>query len=559
MHPDRDFDVAPELRDGVYEAMVRRGLTFAITHAKRSREGDETSAATARMDALTQDLELETLWRAMADGDEYVYEAAKRGVLSSLTDPDEIVYRQEVLADCLERPEVVRRIYGLAIEAIDSKEGGVLAYGLSPDSILYRSRNILERQVDVLKRLRELADDEAHGFRSSGFARFFAMLQDELDDDYLRTVDHHLRELRFARGLLESARLGRANAGDGYVVRAAHEQRWTQRLGLGGRPPSHSVTIPPRDENGLRALEEIRAEGITLAADAVAQAADHVKSFFTMLRLELAFYLGCLNLRARLEERGEPTSFPIPADADEHVFACEALYDVSLAFHLDEPLVGNSVNADGTSLVVVTGANQGGKSTFLRSVGLAQLMMQSGMFAPAASLRASVSQGLFTHYKREEDVSLEGGKLDEELARMSAIADAIRPGSLLLCNESFASTNEREGSEIARQVVRALLEKRIRVFFVTHMFDLAASLQSQPRGTALFLRADRQPDGRRTFRLVEGEPLPTSYGADVYRRVFGEPARRATSSSQSPSRGRSAAPASRGRRPVQRARLDRDG
>ena len=65
---------------------------------------------------------------------------------------------------------------------------------------------------------------------------------------------------------------------------------------------------------------------------------------------------------------------------------------------------------------MITGANQGGKSTFLRSVGLAQLMMQCGMFVAAESLRASVGQRLFTHYKREEDAAMESGKLDEELA-----------------------------------------------------------------------------------------------------------------------------------------------
>jgi DNA mismatch repair ATPase MutS len=104
---------------------------------------------------------------------------------------------------------------------------------------------------------------------------------------------------------------------------------------------------------------------------------------------------------------------------------------------------------------------------------------------------------------------------------MSQIADQIRPGSLLLCNESFASTNERESSEIARQVVRAMLDKQVKVFFVTHMYDLARGFHAQHLDTALFLRAERQPDGRRTFRLVEGEPRPTSYGEDSYRRVFG--------------------------------------
>lgn len=64
---------------------------------------------------------------------------------------------------------------------------------------------------------------------------------------------------------------------------------------------------------------------------------------------------------------------------------------------------------------------------------------------------------------------MESGKLDEELSRMSGIVDHISSDSMVLFNESFAATNEREGSEIARQIVSALLEKRIKIFFVTHL------------------------------------------------------------------------------------------
>ena len=240
-----------------------------------------------------------------------------------------------------------------------------------------------------------------------------------------------------------------------------------------------------------------------------------------MLRSELGFYAGCLNLHGRLAGKGEPACFPVPVAAGEVALAAEGLYDVCLTLSVDAPVVGNDVNADGKRLVMITGANQGGKSTFLRSVGLAQLMMQCGMFVPAVSFRASTCDGVFTHYKREEDATMESGKLDEELSRMSGITDEITPNCLLLCNESFASTNEREGSEIAHQIVRALVEAGIKVFFVTHLFDLAQRFSLENMETALFLRAERHADGRRTFRLAEGEPLPTSYGEDVYRRIFG--------------------------------------
>jgi DNA mismatch repair ATPase MutS len=103
---------------------------------------------------------------------------------------------------------------------------------------------------------------------------------------------------------------------------------------------------------------------------------------------------------------------------------------------------------------------------------------------------------------------------------MSVIADNIRDNSLLLFNESFAATNEREGSEIARQITRALVEKRIKVFFVTHLYEFAHALYKKDMENTIFLRAERQADGTRTFKVVEGAPLETSYGEDLYRAIW---------------------------------------
>jgi DNA mismatch repair ATPase MutS len=196
---------------------------------------------------------------------------------------------------------------------------------------------------------------------------------------------------------------------------------------------------------------------------------------------------------------------------------------------LDQRVVGNDANVDEQDLAIITGANQGGKSTFLRSVGLAQLMMQCGMFVSAASFCSSVYDSLFTHYKREEDTSMKSGKLDEELSRMSDIVDHITSNSMILFNESFAATNEREGAEIGRQILSALLDKRVKILCVTHLYELAHGFYRGNMGNVLFLRADRQVGGARTFKLFEGEPLQTSFGEDLYNSLFGiESARRET-------------------------------
>lgn len=474
--------------------------------------------------ALVKDLELGTLFDAMAGGDAFLIDVAKSVVLSSLKDPTEVVYRQRVLNDCMEQPSVVKEIYDIAVEAIDGERKVWRSSFGYPDAVLDRSVEVLQLFVGLLKQLRRVADEHAEAFRSDGFSVFFEMLTQELDDEYFRTVEDHLRDLRFRRGVLISARLGKGNTGADYVLRKTRPTKWSWRQWIPVRERSaYTLVIPPRDEGGMRALSELRGRGINLVANALAQSTDHILSFFSMVRFELGFYLGCLNLRRQLTAKGEPLCFPAPAAPGSLVLSCRGLYDVGLALILRERrVVGNDVNADDRSLVIVTGANQGGKSTFLRSVGLAQLMMQCGMFVPAEAYRANICDGLFTHYKREEDPTMTSGKLDEELSRMSDIADQLSPNCMVLFNESFAATNEREGAEIARAIVRALLEAGIKVFFVTHSFELAHGFYGRGMGDALFLRAERQADGGRTFRLVEGEPLPTSYGEDLYERIFGE-------------------------------------
>jgi hypothetical protein len=506
MHPDRDWD-----------------QELALTAIFRWFRRSPTPELSRHEHALVQDLALETLVSAMADDDEFLSEVARRALLSGLRDDvDTILHRQAILKDCLKNVAVVRELYAIAVETIGAKRKYYINDSTRfPSSILYSAIDALQMCVSMLRKLKALADAHAGRFESKGLSTLFAMLQQEFSEGYFASVENHLRAMKFRHGTLVSAALGKGSGGTNYVLRQARDDpgNWLERL-LGKGSPGFTFYIHERDEAGARALGELRDRGINLVANALAQSTDHILSFFEALRVELGFYVGCLNLHDKLGSLGTPLSFPQPGAAGGRSLRCSGLYDVCLALSAGRSLVGNALNADGTSLVVVTGANQGGKSTFLRSIGLAQLMMHCGMFVPAESFSAELCAGLFTHYKREEDPTMTHGKLDEELARMSQIVDTIRPNAILLFNESFASTNEREGSEIARQLVSALLEKRIKVFFVTHQYELARGLFEGNIGGALFLRAERESDGTRTFRLVAGEPLETSFGEDLYKGVF---------------------------------------
>lgn len=492
-----------------------------LTH--RNQDFDLQRESLWNEESLTQDLELNMLFNAMARGDKFLLKVAKKAVLSGLNDPGTILYRQNILKDCLINPSIVGDIYAIAVEAIENKKKHYYGfYSRYPGSILSGAIEMLQMFEGLLKKLKDIAEKHAHKFESEGFTRFFAMIKKELDGAYFASVEGHLRALKFRGGTLLSAELGKGNEGTNYILRKPKEKKQGLVKRIFARKPSvYTYSIHPRDEAGGRFLSDLKDRGINLVANALAQSADHIDSFFNLLRIELAFYIGCLNLHEQLDQMGEPVCFPLPVAPHERRHSFQGLYDLCLALTMKQKIVGNDVMADNKDLVMITGANQGGKSTFLRSIGLAQLMMQCGMFVPAESFCSNICNGLFTHYKREEDVTMKSGKLDEELSRMNDIANNITPHSMVLFNESFAATNEREGSEIARQITSALMEKKIKIFCVTHLYEFPQGLFLKKEENTLFLRAEREADGKRTFQLIEGGPLQTSYGEDVYNRIFG--------------------------------------
>jgi hypothetical protein len=471
---------------------------------------------------LVDDLDLGTLLHTMAHGDNVILEVSKFVTLGSLTDRSQILYRQGILDDARRNPDLFKRLYSIAKAAIIGEQGIFHPFAEHPTLVLHRAVEVLELFVEHLQRLRALADDHLENVGSLGMRDLLSMLSLELSDDYFGEVTNHLVWLKFRNGTLTSAKLGKGNRGASYALRKDPNVRrtWRDRIGL-GPTNSYSFQLAPRDEAGARYLSELSDRGLNLAANAVAQSVDHILSFFKAMCIELAFYIGCLNLEDSLTELGLSVCIPDIAVEDELRLNYEGIYDVSLGFHKAGSIVGNTASGDGRRLIMITGANSGGKSTLLRSIGLAQLMMQAGMFVAADSFSANLVSGIFSHFIREEDKAMISGKLDEELNRMSMIVDQITPGCLMLFNESFSATNEREGAEIAEQVVTALLDCGIKVVFVTHQFALASFVRETMSDSALFLRAERETSGERSFRVIEGEPLVTSFGADLYQRIGG--------------------------------------
>ena len=118
---------------------------------------------------------------------------------------------------------------------------------------------------------------------------------------------------------------------------------------------------------------------------------------------------------------------------------------------------------------------------------------------------------------------MNSGRLDEELGRMNRIVENIGDGSLVLLNESFATTTEKEGSVIAYDIVRALNEAGVKVLMVTHLLSFAKRVYGEtkddPESAVAFLSAERKPDGVRTYRMIPHVPEMTSFGLDLYEEI----------------------------------------
>ncbi len=489
------------------------------------RNGDE-QLGLSHPDDLVLDLGLESVISACADGDPLVHEVVEAALLHPLTSASDIHFRQAVMRDFEQHPALLRSLHDVTTRSLGAeREARRLMWGLMdrPESRLRNSVELLSLLLDFLKELRQSADSNTGLVRSEGVIAFLAATRADLSDDYLEEVRVHLGSLRFNAGIPAIVRLSPGNGIIDYRVDQPppSQGRLREFFGMLKRSP-WVVTINPRDEAGSTALRHMRDFSLNDLADTLEQSAKHVQDYLLRLHRETAFYVGALNLLHAFQRRHVPRCFPEPVDTALPVMAFTTLCDAGLALRGQDAPVTNDLDADGRSLLIITGANSGGKSTFLRSVGLAQLLTQAGLPVPSCTLRISVATEILTHFKREEDATLAHRKLDEELIRMDDLVAHLVPGSLILFNESFASTYEQEGSEIARNIVLALTQRGIRVVYVTHMYQLANGLGELRDSTHLFLRTTLKPDGHPSFELHIGAPEPRSNGMEMYDRVFQE-------------------------------------
>jgi len=253
--------------------------------------------------------------------------------------------------------------------------------------------------------------------------------------------------------------------------------------------------------------------------------------FLAALRDDLAFYLAAVRLMDRLRSRGLSVCRPEIAPMTEWVCELHEAYNLNLALHQmahpDEAsrIVTNDVHlGDNGRIGILTSPHQGGKTTYTQMVGLSQILAQAGVWVPAARARISPVDNIYTHFPVEEQVAKGTGRFGDEAQRLSLIFARGTRHSLVLLNESLASTNSGESLYIAQDIVRVLRSLGARAMFATHLHELAAdvaALNTSTDGDSLIVslvasrRESADDDPRRSYKIVPGPPLGRSYAREI--------------------------------------------
>ncbi len=245
------------------------------------------------------------------------------------------------------------------------------------------------------------------------------------------------------------------------------------------------------------------------------------------LMSEIIFYIRFAELCDKFAEKNLRLCKAEVIGKDNRSCDIRGIYNLKLGIKVVE---GESIDIvendfafdDDKRIYILTGPNRGGKTTITQAVGLAFLLAQNGIYVPAESMRFSPCDNIFTHFPADENDTADLGRLGEESKRLAEIFGEASKYSMILLNESLATTNVSEGLYIARDVIKAMRYLGVRSVFNTHMHDLARGLDELNGGidgeSVVASMVTGVENGHGSFKIYLSPPQGVSYAKDIAER-----------------------------------------
>ncbi len=525
------------------------------SETKRREAQDRATAIAQLPQDYVANLELELLSRLICPENSL---NALRILTQLSTDEEVLNYRLDILEDFLNVPQLEAVLYENVHKLYVNEHVNIQKLGLADSFYALNTRlNSLKTFIECITKCHEFCQKFQDKFRSEalkGLVEYFASVYNsEYFDEVKRETDECLRIL--AKGV-KSVTVG-INFDDMMrpveamllsvstdSIRKKGRFDWIFKHLDGGADRAIGRTHSLYNENGgtndleaplFRELKEINSEYISHLDRAIR--AYFKKSTEDILTFEsqMSFYIGAKRIIDAVRARGLDMCRPRYLKMEERRLNAKGVFDLSFYTQMvsSDPmgsLKGKIITNDCTMdddgrFFVLTGANNGGKTTYTRAIGIIQVMAQAGIYVPCTSCEISPVDFIYTHFPKEEEVGLNTSRFTQECKQFKVTVDNATRYSMLLLNESIQSTTPTECVFIATELTKIFRCIGVRGVYATHLLELAknldklnAEVEGDTKLVSIVTTVDTTADNKRLYRIVRSAPQEFGYAQTIYKK-----------------------------------------
>ncbi len=522
----------------------------------KRREAQDRATAIAKLpqDYVTN-LELELLSRLICPENAL---NAQRILTQLSTDEEVLNYRLDILEDFLNVPQLEAVLYENVHKLYVNEHVNIQKLGLADSFYALNTRlNSLKTFIECITKCHEFCQKFQDRFKSEalkGLVEYFASVYNsEYFDEVKKETDECLRVL--AKGV-KSVTVG-INFDDMMrpveamllsvstdSIRKKGRFDWIFKHLDGGADRAIGRTHSLYNENGgtndleaplFRELKEINSEYIAHLDRAIR--AYFKKSTEDILTFEsqMSFYIGAKRIIDAVRARGLDMCRPRYLKMEERRLDAKGVFDLSFYTQmvssdpmgsLKDKIITNDCKMDDDGrFFVLTGANNGGKTTYTRAIGIIQVMAQAGIYVPCTSCEISPVDFIYTHFPKEEEVGLNTSRFTQECKQFKVTVDNATRYSMLLLNESIQSTTPTECVYIATELTKIFRCIGVRGVYATHLLELAknldklnAEVEGDTKLVSIVTTVDTTADNKRLYRIVRSAPQEFGYAQTIYKK-----------------------------------------